>query len=89
MIDKIKTCLRIDDNDFDQDIQDTIQAAMADLEVSGVKKEKILETDPLILRAIKIFCKAEYATDEKESIRLKESYESLKIHLTLCAEYNS
>lgn len=88
MIDKIKTCLRIDD-EFDEDIKDTIQAAIADLEISGIKKEKILETDPLILRAIKIFCKMEYSADEKESIRLKESYESLKTHLTVCVEYNS
>ena len=57
-LDKIKTTLRIDDNFLDEDIQDTIDSATGDLRLCGIVEDKIVETDPLILRAVKTFCKA-------------------------------
>ena len=88
MFDKIKLVLRIDDNTFDEDIQDTIDSAMADLKLCGVLESKIVETDTLILRAIKTFCKAEYSSDDKESNRYRQSYEMLRNHLSMSVDYN-
>lgn len=87
MLEKVKLSLRYDDNSLDEDIQDTIDAAIADLKLSGVLENKIIETDPLIIRAIKIFCKAEFSTDDKESNRFRNSYEMLRDHLCLSTEY--
>lgn len=87
MLTKIKLALRIDSSDLDMDIQETIDAAKADLELSGVIKEKITEKDSLILRAVKIYCKAEYSTDDKEADRYSKSYGMLKNHLCLSKEY--
>lgn len=89
MLDKIKLALRFDDNILDEDIQDTIDAAIADMELCGVLRSKIVETDPLIIRAIKTFCKAEYSTDEKESNKYRECYEMLRNHLTMSTDYIS
>lgn len=87
MLEKIKLALRIDDDSLDEEIQDTIDAAKADLKLSGVLESKIVETDPLILRAIKTFCKHEFSTDDKEADRYKESYEMIKVHLSLSIDY--
>lgn len=87
MLNKVKLALRIDDNSLDDEIKDTIEAAKADLRLSGVLESKVVETDPLMIRAIKTFCKAEFSTDDKEVIRYRESYEMLKTHMVLSSDY--
>lgn len=89
ILDKVKLVLRIDDTILDEDIQETIDAAMADLKLCGVLESKIVETDMLILRAIKTFCKAEYSSDDKEYARYSESYAMIRNHLTMSIDYNS
>ena len=88
MLDKIKLILRIDDNIQDEDIQETIEAAEADLQLCGVDKSRIVDTNPLILRAIKTYCKAEYSTDGKESSRYMDSYCMIRNHLSMSIDYN-
>ena len=88
MIDKIKLILRIDDSILDEDIQDSIDAAKADLKLCGIAESKIIDTDALILRAIKTYCKAEYSTNEKESTRYMESYFMIRNHLSMSIDYN-
>ncbi|WP_238899364.1 head-tail connector protein [Clostridium sp. YIM B02500] len=87
LIDKVKLALRIDDNSLDEEIQDAIDAAKADLKLSGILESKIDDTDPLITRAIKIFCKSEFSTDDSESARYRDSYDMLKTHLCLSSDY--
>lgn len=87
MLDKIKLGLRIDSNDLDDEIQDSINAAKADLKLCGVLEEKIDDTDSLILRAIKVYCKAEFSTDNSEFERYRKSYDMLKEHLCLSIDY--
>jgi len=89
LLEKIKLALRVDDDSLDEDIQDTIDAAVSDLKLSGIIESKIVETDPLIIRAVKTFCKAEFSSDDKESTKYKESYDMLKIHLSLSIDYNT
>lgn len=89
MLEKIKLALRIDDDSLDQEIQDTIDAARADLKLSGILGNKIVETDPLIIRAVKTFCKYEFCTDDKEADRYRESYSMIKTHLSLSIEYTT
>jgi uncharacterized phage protein (predicted DNA packaging) len=89
LIDKVKLALKIDDNTLDDDIQDTIDAAIADMKLCGIFESKIVDTDTLILRAIKTFCKAEYSKDDKESGRYRDSYEMLRNHLSMSIDYNT
>ena len=88
-LEKVKITLRIDDDFLDEDIQDTIDSATSDLRLCGIVEEKIVETDPLILRAVKTFCKAEYSSDDKESARYSQSYEMLRNHLSMSVDYNT
>ena len=88
MLDDVRNALRIDGDALDVEIQDLIDAAKADLQLSGVHKDKVVSADPLIKRAIIVYCKANFGyEDPKLTERFQQSYISLKHHLTLSAEY--
>jgi hypothetical protein len=89
LTDDVRNAIRVDpDPDLDIEIEDLIGAAKADLELSGVNKDKIKDDDPLIKRAIVVYCKAHFGYEDPNlSDRFAESYESLKHHLTLSNEY--
>ena len=77
---------RIKSNSLDLEIQDLIESAKADLNISGVKN--LDEEDPLIIQAVKTYCKANFGLDNKDSEKYQKSYDMLKQHLSLCGEYN-
>ncbi len=84
MLQDIKNALRVSGDDLDVEILDLIGSAKADLALSGVHNSKITDTDPLIKRAITIYCKAHFGYDDpKIAERFEQSYISLKQHLTL------
>lgn len=88
MLASVKDALRVSGTDLDGEIQDLIDGAKADLVLSGVHSTKIDEADPLIKRAIILYCKAQFGYDEpKIADRFQQSYTSLKHHLTLSTEY--
>lgn len=87
MLEKIKLALRIDGDELDNDIEDTINAAKADLKLNGICENKVSDDDPLIVRAVKTYCKAEYTSDNNEAVRYKQSYEMIRNHLALSCEY--
>ena len=86
MLQKIKLALRIKTEALDGEITDLIESAKLDLSISGVRK--IDETDPLIQRAIIIYCKAHFGLDNSDSEKYQQSYNLLKQHLALCGDYN-
>lgn len=92
IIDDVKLALRISQaNDaFDGEIDDLITAARADLVLSGVDPDKARDDDdPLIKRAITIYAKAHFGWDNPDAERLLQSYDMLKMHLTLSGEYHA
>lgn len=87
LLDDIKQTLRITTTLLDAEIEDLIDSAKADLILSGVLENKLLDTDMLIKRAIILYCKANFGLDNKDSEKYMTSYISLKTHLTLSQEY--
>ena len=88
MLQDIKDSLRVSGNDLDAEILDLIESAKADLILSGVHKDKVKDNDPLIKRAVTVYCKAHFGYDDpKIAERFEQSYTSLKHHLTLSSEY--
>ncbi|WP_339145446.1 MULTISPECIES: head-tail connector protein [unclassified Sutcliffiella] len=90
MLNDIKTALRISQSNtaFDTEIIDLIEAARLDLMISGISQEKASsDKDPLIKRAITIYCKANYGFDNPDFDRLQKSYAMLKQHLSLTGDY--
>ncbi|WP_434794421.1 hypothetical protein TPDSL_14000 [Terrisporobacter petrolearius] len=88
MLKSVKLALRISEsnNIFDSEISDLMEAAKMDLSISGVNN--INESDPLIKRAITIYCKANFGLDNKDSEKYQNSYDMLKQHLSLSGDYN-
>lgn len=85
LIDKIKISLRISHDALDGDIEDSIGACFADLAVCGVKVTD--ENDPLILSAVKLYCKAAYTDDQNKAGAYMARYDALKACLMMAKNY--
>ncbi len=86
MLEDVKNSLRVSGDDLNLEIQDLIESAKADLILSGAHKDKVRDDDPLIKRAITVYCKAHFGYDDMGE-KFAQSYDSLKQHLTLSTEY--
>ena len=90
MLDDVRSALRVDGNELDAEIQGLIDAAVADLTLSGVDPAKAQAmTDPLIRRAVIIYCRAAFDYADASAEKLLQSYEMLKRHLTLAEDYRA
>jgi uncharacterized phage protein (predicted DNA packaging) len=89
MLDKVKQALRISNTTFDTELNDLIDAAKADLVLSGILQSRIsaIDTDILIQRAVMVYCKCYFGIENPEYERNLQAYNSLKNHLSLTAEY--
>lgn len=86
MLQKIKQALRLTHSKLDVEVQDLIDAALLDLSISGVRR--FPEGDVLILRAVTLYCKANFGSTEY-SEHFQAGYDALKQHLSLCGDYNA
>jgi hypothetical protein len=86
MLTAAKLALRITSDAYDPEIVDLIKAAKLDLKGSGVAV--IDDEDPLIKRAIIIYTKANFGLANLEAEQYQRSYDRLKTHLALSADYN-
>lgn len=84
---KVRQRVRFKTTTLDSEIMDLIDECKADLCLSGVLPEKIIDDDPLILRAVSTYCRAYYETDDDAAKRLQAAYDMLKQHLTLSSDY--
>ena len=89
LLEDVKLALRITSSAFDPEVQDLIDVAKADLQLSGVHPNRLDEGDPLIRRAIITYAKANFGYDNPEAERFQRSYDMLKAHLTLSQEYTA
>lgn len=85
MLQKVKLALRIKHTQLDEEILDLIESAKKEMRIKGVVK--IEELDPLIVQAIKLYCKAEIGLYEK-SEDYRKSFDMLLMSLALSGEYN-
>jgi uncharacterized phage protein (predicted DNA packaging) len=88
MLSDIKLSLRISNSAYDLEITDLIEEARHDLMLSGISSLKAYDDmDPMIKRAIKTYCKANFGFDNPDSDRLNNAYLMLKHHLSLAGDY--
>lgn len=86
MLDKIKLALRITHTALDADIEADIAACLADLQVCGVVHADVA-TDPLILNAVKLYCRSTYTDDPEKGAEYLRRYEALKACLMMAEGY--
>lgn len=68
---------------FDEEIKSLISACLLDLSISGVEKTD----DDLIKRAVGIYVKAHFGSENPDRDGLIQCYNALKIHLALSQKY--
>ena len=91
LLTKVKTYLRIGHTALDEDIGDHIAACLADLRMVGVQAplpDDPQEMDPLILNAVKLYCKAQITDDTGKAGEFLNRYDALKSSLMMASEYN-
>ena len=85
MLEKCKNMLGVTDSEYNDEIQDLIDAAKADLGIAGVTQNEV-ETDPLIKRAVKTYVAANFGAPENYQ-QLLASYETQKAQLMSATGY--
>ena len=87
LTEKMRSALRISSKNeaITTEITETIEACKLDLEAAGVVK--IDETDALIVRAIRLYCKADFNFNGKGE-QYRQSYELQRTSLSLDMDYN-
>ena len=88
LTEKMRAALRISSTNakITEEIEDCIGACKADLQNDGVKV--LDETDKLIVRAITLYCKAEFGYNNNAE-KFRKSYDTLKMRLAMSGEYNT
>lgn len=84
-LEKIKLALRRSHDKLDADLQADIDAALADLRLVGITHAG--EEDPLILNAVKLYCRSTNTDDPTKAAEWLRRYEELKACLMLAEGY--
>lgn len=84
MLESVKLALRITTDAFDDEIQDLINAALADLGIAGITN--LDEADALIKRAVITFCRVNFGEPDDYD-RMKASYDEQKAQLQTATGY--
>lgn len=95
MLDRVKLALLISSNDFDDEIEDLIGAAVLDLNIAGVDNDTVISdnpTDKLIIRAICSYCGYQFelmhgTLDRADAF--KKSYDEQKAQLGMATNYTT
>ena len=82
---KIKLALRISHDKLDNDIQDEIDACLSDLHLCGVIFAP--EADPLMVNAIKLWCRSVFTDDPVKGAEYLRRYNALKASLMMAEGY--
>ena len=89
MLEKVKLSLRISNDAFNDEILGIIEAAKEDLIIGGVSEEKANSSDdPLILRAVTLYAKANFGLSNPDSEKYDDSYHNLREKLALSGRHN-
>lgn len=83
MLEKVKLALRLTTSAFDNELNDLISAALADLNLAGVSGAT---DDPLITRAAITYCRVHFGSPSDYE-RVKASYDEQKAQLQMATGY--
>lgn len=100
LLDKVKVACRVTSTAYDDELNDLIHAALADIDITDVKDSLLVLQNggadaenallPLIQRAVITYCKMNFGfvqLEEHQYNRLKESYDEQKAQLLMSTGY--
>ena len=84
LLDEMRSKVRVMSNLTDGEVQDLIDASLADMRLKGVKPY-LLSADeglhPLVKQAVTLYCKAHYGYDNAERPQFVEAYNQQVVDL--------
>lgn len=93
MLDKVKLALALSVDTFNTEIEELIQAAVADLQIAEVNNVDVVKTEPsdaLVSRAIISYCvyhfELEHGSGDRAD-RFKAAYDEQKAQLSMASGY--
>lgn len=92
LLDSVKVACRIASTAYDGELNELIDAALADLGITDIRAGLLNRTDtaPLIAQAVKTYCRINFPYDGMEDAtleRLKASYDEQKAQLLMSSTY--
>lgn len=84
MLEAVKRALSLTTTAYDEELQELIDAALADLGLAGIDNSLI--SDPLIIQAVKTYCRAHFKSPDDYD-RLIASYDAQKGQLQIATGY--
>ena len=88
ILSRIKDCMRVVDDEFNEEIEGLANAALSDLGIAGVNGEHALITDPLTFRAVVTYCRLHFGAPDDYD-KLKKSYDEQKAQLQVASGYTT
>lgn len=85
MLDKVKMALRITTDAFNDELNDLIAFALADMHLIGIVG---VEADPLIRKAVITYCRMNFGAPADYD-KLKASYDEQKAQLQIASGYHA
>lgn len=80
----VKMALRIVTEDFDNELNDLIAAALIDMQLAGISNKDT--DDPLVRRAVITYCRLNFGEPDDYD-RLKRSYDEQKAQMGMATGY--
>ena len=91
LLSKVKLALRVTTDAFDSELNQLIDACIADLRIAGISTETIgteYLSEPMVVMAVTTYCKINFGKiDGAEYDRLKASYDEQKKQLSMATGY--
>ena len=91
LLSKVKLALRVTTDAFDAELNQLIDACIADLHIAGISTETIgteYLSEPSVVMAVTTYCKINFGKiDGAEYDRLKASYDEQKKQLSMATGY--
>jgi hypothetical protein len=86
VLEAVKKALDVTVDDYDKEIEELIDAALMDMELTGINIRN--RQDPRILMAVKTFCRINFKSPPDYD-RLKASYDEQKAQLTMATGFTN
>lgn len=87
LLTSVKNAMRIDGIYHDEELTDLIETAKLLLKEAGVLEVRLVDTDPLIRKAVITYCKANFGIDANNGEKFAWSFEEMKKLLSLLSSY--
>lgn len=89
LLDDIKLSLRLTGDDFDAEVQNLIDAAIADMRRVGVKDEALDSETALVKMAVTCYAKARFGFDNEDASYFDSSYRQIVTDLVNSSQYET